>query len=103
MAIVLGGALTATAEQLPRRRQRCSELREHVASAMGGTRRETSVCQREAVEPAVAFRMLGRTELSRVVEIDRTERIDVLYDQHGSQLVTRHGNWSAPAWDLDGH
>jgi hypothetical protein len=32
---------------------------------------------------------LGRTELSRVVEIDRTERINVLYDQHGTQLVTR--------------
>jgi GNAT superfamily N-acetyltransferase len=46
---------------------------------------------------------LGRTELSRVVEIDRTERIDVLYDQHGSQLVARPGNWSASAWDPDGH
>jgi GNAT superfamily N-acetyltransferase len=46
---------------------------------------------------------LDRTELSRVVEIDRTERIDVLYDQHGTQLVARHGNWSASAWDPDGH
>ena len=66
-------------------------------------RHETSVCQREAVEPAVEFRRLGRTELSRVVEIDRRERIDVLYDQHGTQLVPRHGNWSASAWDPDGH
>ena len=61
------------------------------------------MCQREAVEPAVEFRRLRRTELSRVGEIDRTERIDVLYDQHGVELVARHGNWSAPAWDPDGH
>jgi GNAT superfamily N-acetyltransferase len=46
---------------------------------------------------------LGRAELARVVEIDRQERIDVVYDQHGSQLVARHGNWSASAWDPDGH
>jgi GNAT superfamily N-acetyltransferase len=46
---------------------------------------------------------LDRRELSRVVEIDRTERIDVLYDQHGTQLVEQYGNFSAPAWDPDGH
>jgi GNAT superfamily N-acetyltransferase len=46
---------------------------------------------------------LARTELSRVVEIDRRERINVLYDQHGAQLVAREGNWSASAWDPDGH
>ena len=61
------------------------------------------MCQPEAEEPAVEFRRLGRTELSRVVEIDRTGRINVLYDQHGTQLVARHGNWSASAWDPDGH
>jgi GNAT superfamily N-acetyltransferase len=55
------------------------------------------------VEPAVEFRRLGRTELWRVVEIDRGERIEVLYDQHGAELVARHGNWSASAWDADGH
>ena len=49
------------------------------------------------------FRRLGRTELSRVGEIDRRERIDVLYDQRGSQLVERPGNWSASAWDPEGH
>jgi len=61
------------------------------------------VCQRKAVEPEVEIRRLGRTELSRVVEIDRRERIDVLYEQHGTQLVARHGDWSASAWDPDGH
>jgi GNAT superfamily N-acetyltransferase len=55
------------------------------------------------VEPAFEFRTLSRTELVRVGEIDRRERIDVLYDQHGAQLVARHGDWSAPAWDPDGH
>jgi len=51
----------------------------------------------------IEFRKLGRTELSRVGEIDRREQIDVLYDQHGTQLVARHGDWSATAWDPDGH
>lgn len=46
---------------------------------------------------------MGRTELWRVVEIDRRERIDVLYDQRGTRLVARHGTWSAAAWDPDGH
>jgi GNAT superfamily N-acetyltransferase len=55
------------------------------------------------MEPAVQFRRLGRTELPRVAEIDRSERIDVVYDQHGSQLEARYGNWSASAWDPDGH
>ena len=59
------------------------------------------MCQRGAVEPALEFRGLDRTELSRVGEIDRRERIDVLYDQHGSELVARHGNFNASAWDMD--
>ena len=46
---------------------------------------------------------MGRNELSRLVEIDRRERINVLYDQHGTQLVARHGSWSAWAWDPDDH
>jgi GNAT superfamily N-acetyltransferase len=46
---------------------------------------------------------LDRSELSRLGEIDRGEHIDVLYDQHGTQLVARHGSWSASAWDPDGH
>jgi GNAT superfamily N-acetyltransferase len=50
----------------------------------------------------VEFRRLERSELSRVSEIDRTERIEVLYDQQGTRLVARHGEWSAPAWDADG-
>jgi GNAT superfamily N-acetyltransferase len=50
----------------------------------------------------VEIRRIGRSELSRVAEIDRTERIEVLYDQHGTELVGRHGEWHASAWDPDG-
>jgi GNAT superfamily N-acetyltransferase len=46
---------------------------------------------------------LRRTELSRVAEIDRSQRIQVLYEQRGTQLVARHGIWSATAWDPDGN
>ena len=55
------------------------------------------------MEPAVELRRLDRTELSRVSEIDRRERIDVQYVQHGTELVPRRGNWSSLAWDPDGH
>jgi GNAT superfamily N-acetyltransferase len=51
----------------------------------------------------VEIRDLARSELSRVGEIDRTERIDVLFEQHGTQLVARRGSWNASAWDPDGH
>jgi GNAT superfamily N-acetyltransferase len=55
------------------------------------------------VEPPVEIRSLLRNELSRVGEIDRTEHIDVMFEQHGTELVTRRGNWTSPAWDQDGH
>jgi GNAT superfamily N-acetyltransferase len=61
-----------------------------------------SVCERGAVKPPVEIRRLARAELSRVAEIDRTERIDVLYEQRGTELVARRGNWQASAWDPDG-
>ena len=51
----------------------------------------------------VELRRLDRSELARVAEIDRTERIEVLYDQHGEQLVERHGVWNAAPWSSDGH
>jgi hypothetical protein len=55
------------------------------------------------VEERVEIRRLARTELSRVGEIDRTEHIDLLYEQRGTELVERPGDWSASAWDADGH
>jgi len=55
------------------------------------------------MEPAVEFRRMAPHELSRIAEIDRTEGIDLVYDQRGTELVARRGDWSAPAWDPDGH
>jgi GNAT superfamily N-acetyltransferase len=54
------------------------------------------------VEEPVEFRELRRSDLARIGEIDRTERIAVLYDQQGTTLVARQGEWNAPAWDTDG-
>jgi GNAT superfamily N-acetyltransferase len=51
----------------------------------------------------VEFRRIARAEFSRVAEIDRTERIDLIYEQRGTELVERRGDWSSPAWDPTGH
>jgi len=56
-----------------------------------------------AVEERVEIRQLARTELSRVGEIDRTEHIDLLYEQRRTELVARHGTWHASAWDPNGY
>jgi hypothetical protein len=56
------------------------------------------VWQGRVVAAPVEIRDLARSELSRVGEIDRTERIDVLFEQHGTELVAwRRGSWSASA------
>jgi GNAT superfamily N-acetyltransferase len=55
------------------------------------------------VEPVAEVRRLKRTELSRVAEIDRSELIEVVYDQRGTQLLARKGNWRSSPWDADGH
>ena len=39
------------------------------------------------VEPPFEIRDLVRDELWRVGEIDRTEHIDVMFEQHGTELV----------------
>ncbi len=51
---------------------------------------------------SVELRPLRRTDLPRVGEIDRREHIELLYDQRGTELIARHGDFSAPAWDADG-
>lgn len=48
------------------------------------------------------YRPLESHELTRVGEIDRTERIDAIYVQRGTQLELREGDWSSPPWDSDG-
>ena len=44
------------------------------------------------------IRPLTRAELARVGEIDRTEHIDVLYEQRGTELLAKPGSYDAPAW-----
>ncbi len=50
----------------------------------------------------IDYRMLDPAELERVREIDRTEKIDALYVQHGARLEERIGDFSSPNWDLEG-
>ncbi len=49
------------------------------------------------------IRALERDALWRVGEIDRTEHIAVLVEQHGTELVARDGTWDAAPWDTVGH
>ena len=51
----------------------------------------------------IEFRRLARAELSSVAEIDRTERIDLIYEQRGTELEERRGIYSSPAGDPHGH
>jgi len=48
---------------------------------------------------SLSYRRLEVDELGQVADIDRTERIDTLYMQHGERLETTHGDFSARAWD----
>jgi predicted N-acetyltransferase YhbS len=50
----------------------------------------------------VLYRRLAAADLERLGEIDRTERIESLYIQHGARLEERTGNWSARAWFTEG-
>ncbi len=50
----------------------------------------------------VDCRRLVAADLARIGEIDRTERIDTLYVQHGTRLDVRVGDWSAPPWSDEG-
>jgi GNAT superfamily N-acetyltransferase len=50
----------------------------------------------------ITYSRLVPADLERIGEIDRTERIDTLYVQHGDQLERRFGDFSAPAWFTEG-
>ena len=53
----------------------------------------------QTLEPRpIVYRPLVATDLERIGEIDRTERIEALYVQHGADLERREGDWSAPPW-----
>ncbi len=51
---------------------------------------------------AITIRALALDELGLIREIDRSERIDARYVQHGSRLELQKGDWSAPPWDAAG-
>lgn len=50
----------------------------------------------------ITYRRLVPADLARIGEIDRTERIDALYVQHGDRLEERLGDFSATAWFAEG-
>jgi ribosomal protein S18 acetylase RimI-like enzyme len=62
-----------------------------------------SVCDGGGVWTPIEFKRLRRDELPSVAEIDRSERVDLIYEQRGTELEERRGNWSSPPWDLHGH
>jgi len=49
----------------------------------------------------VTYRALAPQDLERLADIDRSERIGVLYVQRGAQLEERTGDFSASAWATD--
>jgi GNAT superfamily N-acetyltransferase len=55
-----------------------------------------------AERKVIRYRRLERADLARIGGIDRTERIDTLYVQHGTELEELAGDWSARAWFDDG-
>jgi len=50
----------------------------------------------------ITYRPFVRADLPRIRDLDRTERIDVLYIQHGTQLEERRGNFDSPNWLAEG-
>jgi ribosomal protein S18 acetylase RimI-like enzyme len=47
-------------------------------------------------------RRLERADLARLADIDRTDRIERLYVQHGTELREIAGDFSAPPWQAAG-
>jgi GNAT superfamily N-acetyltransferase len=52
--------------------------------------------------PQIAYRRLAAADLDRIGEIDRTERIETLYVQHGTRLEERAGDRNSPPWSSEG-
>lgn len=52
--------------------------------------------------PNITFRPLITADLPRIRDIDRSERIDALYVQHGTQLEKIAGDFSSPNWEAEG-
>jgi GNAT superfamily N-acetyltransferase len=54
------------------------------------------------LQPGIRYVRLERADLARIGDIDRTERIDTLYVQHGTELEELSGEFSARAWFVGG-
>jgi GNAT superfamily N-acetyltransferase len=52
--------------------------------------------------PAITYRPFNLTDLPRIRDLDRSERIDVLYIQRGTQLEERQGDFDSPNWSSEG-
>lgn len=52
--------------------------------------------------PEISYRQLAAADLDRIGEIDRSERIDSLYVQRGTELEAHPGDWSASPWSSEG-
>jgi predicted N-acetyltransferase YhbS len=52
--------------------------------------------------PQISYRRLDAADLDRIGEIDRTERIETSYVQHGGHLEERAVDWSSPPWSSEG-
>src|SRR5688572_22372311 len=50
----------------------------------------------------IDYRPLVGPDLHRLGDIDRSERIDAIYLQHGTRLEKREGDFSAPPWISEG-
>jgi GNAT superfamily N-acetyltransferase len=61
------------------------------------------MCKGGEVGTPIEVKRITRAELSSVAEIDRTERIDLVYEQRGTELEERRGNWNSSPWDPHGH
>src|SRR6516164_165022 len=81
----------------------CAQRTNRLRSREPPLGQEKPVCEGGDVGTLIEFRRLARAELSSVSEIDRTERIGLIYEQRGTELEERRGNWSSPAWDPHGH
>ena len=46
----------------------------------------------------ISYRVLAPNELTRIGEIDRSERVTHAYVQAGSELTLREVDWSVPPW-----
>jgi len=50
----------------------------------------------------ITYRRLEAGELGLLAEIDRTERIQNRYVQHGTRLEKQSCDWRSPPWERDG-